>query len=309
MNIDALQRGRADIASLLLGNLKFVLPEQGLLPAAREYERAIEIVMSPAPALAVSLRDLVISTYVVGLLVMGATLPGSQPVAAAEVARVLGMDPSALVHQATNFDARGILAAVRRSGEEIVNTLLQIGGGQLPMLMLLPDSAISLAKLIFSDTEGILPAIYSSSVMQQQQVQRSGAVSSQQQQQQQQQHQQALQQASQTTSTIILTLAKLFQDVTANPSSARLTLGGIPPSTSLLLPLYYLALALHPSASTANNLGILLSSIPVIAYVSNAGQRQQVNGQSLAMAFYSYGLSLDDKHVSTSMSHTMDLKL
>ncbi len=82
----------------------------------------------------------------------------------------------------------------------------------------------------------------------------------------------------------------------AGPHGA-LTLGGIPPSTSLLLPLYYLSISLHPSASTCNNLGILLSALPVVTTVINAaGQPQQLNGQALAMQYYTQGLQLDPKH-------------
>ena len=76
-----------------------------------------------------------------------------------------------------------------------------------------------------------------------------------------------------------------------------LTLDGVPPSLSLLLPLYYAALSLNPTASTCNNLGILLSSIPTVTNVlDTTGQVQQVNGQSLAMQYYSHGLYLDPCH-------------
>ncbi len=48
---------------------------------------------------------------------------------------------------------------------------------------------------------------------------------------------------------------------------------------------------MHASASTCNNLGILLSSIPVVTSVINAaGQQQQLNGQALAMQYYTQGL-------------------
>ena len=147
-------------------------------------------------------------------------------------------DPVQVQHVASgsyaHLNSRGILGAVRNAGDRVVKTLLRLGGGQLPLLMLVPEVALDLARVIFRETNGMLPAIFASS-----QAQRHAPAA---------QHQQALQQASQTTSTIVLTLAKLFQDATANPASSShgpLTLGGIPPSTSLLLPLYYLALSLH----------------------------------------------------------------
>ncbi|CEH13751.1 O-linked N-acetylglucosamine transferase OGT [Ceraceosorus bombacis] len=273
------------------GNLKYVLPEAGLVPAARAYQQAVEVVLSPSESSAHSLRDLAVATCVAGLLSLGTTLPGSAAAqAASEVALSIGLDPSdstqtALVAQGnySQLSSRGILGAVRDSGDRIVSTLLRLGGGQLPMVMLLPDSAVQLVRLLFAETSGALPAMYSSS-----QQQRQSPAN---------QHQQALQQSAQTTSTILLTLAKLFQDAIANPTAGShgpLTLGGIPASTSLLLPLYYLSISLHPSASTANNLGILLSSIPVVTHIVNAtGQRQQLNGQALALQYYTYGLQLD----------------
>jgi tetratricopeptide (TPR) repeat protein len=224
------------------GNLKYVVPDLGLVPAAREYQKAVEIVLSPSEQNAHSLRDLVVATCVVAILSRRTTFPGHPPEAVIEeISRAVGMDPTDPVqvqHVASgsyaHLSSRGILGAVRNAGDRVVKTLLRLGGGQLPLLMLVPEVALDLARVIFRETNGMLPAIFASS-----QAQRHAPAA---------QHQQALQQASQTTSTIVLTLAKLFQDATANPASSShgpLTLGGIPPSTSLLLPLYYLALSLH----------------------------------------------------------------
>ncbi|KAI9271865.1 glycosyl transferase family 41-domain-containing protein [Phascolomyces articulosus] len=121
----------------------------------------------------------------------------------------------------------------------------------------------------------------------------------------------ALQQANQTTSTILLTLAKLFQDM-MNPSTPAIAAaataeGAATPTMSLLLPLYYLSLALHPSPSTANNLGIILSNISgasaalavKLPSTSTSNQQQQqatTTGTMLAMQYYMYGLQLDNRH-------------
>lgn len=276
------------------GNLKFVLPEFGSVPAAAEYQKAVEVVLSPDESTRYSLRDLVLATCAVGLLSMGAMLPGTAAAAAAlEVAVALGVNPTDPDHAAilasgafSRFCPGGILALVKLSGDVIVNTLLRLGNGQLPMLLLLPEAATQLCKVIFAETGGNLAALARSQNSSKPQNMAT--------------LQQAQKQAAQTTSTILLTLAKLFQDATASPIAGPhgpLTLGGIPPSISLLLPLYYLSISMHASASTCNNLGILLSSIPVVTTVINAaGQPQQLNGQALAMQYYTQGLQLDPKH-------------
>jgi hypothetical protein len=72
--------------------------------------------------------------------------------------------------------------------------------------------------------------------------------------------------ARKSTSTILLTLSKVFQDFpNYSPSFGTGTLGieGLKlPSSAFILPFHYLSLSLNPgSASTYNNLGILLSSL------------------------------------------------
>ncbi|PWZ00641.1 hypothetical protein BCV70DRAFT_199909 [Testicularia cyperi] len=276
------------------GNLRYVLPDDGAVPAAAEYQKAVEVALSPDASSRCSLRDLVVAACAVGLLSMGARLPGTAAARAAmEVASSLGIDPSNPDHAALlaagAFGALcpgGILALVRASGDVIIATLLRLGNGQLPMLMLIPEAAGRLCQVIFADTAGALPGL-AKTASGKKVADPAGL-------------QRAQSQAAQTTSTILLTLAKLYQDATASPMPGPhgpLVLGGIPPSISLLLPLYYLSIAMHPSASTCNNLGILLSSIPVVTTVIDAaGRPQQLNGQALAMQYYTRGLQLDPRH-------------
>lgn len=278
------------------GNLKYVIPELGSVPAALEYQKAVEICISPSEDNCYGLRDLIVATSVVGILSMGASVPGSAAATASfEVAAAIGLDPSNSQHASlassgmfSSLIPGGILKLVRRSGDHLVRILLRLGNGQLPMIMLLPESASKLTQYLFSDSEtnGILPSM---------------AIDSKSQSQSQLSiHQQSTLQATQTTSTILLTLAKLIQDSASKPISGphgSLNLGGLPPSISLVLSLYYLSLSLQSSASTCNNLGILLSSIPVVTTVINSqGQPQQLNGQALAMQYYMQGLAIDPKH-------------
>lgn len=277
------------------GNLKFVLSDYGAVPAAREYEKAVEIMISTSDDNAYCIRDLVLATYVIGILSLGATLPGTQAVqVAGEIAQAIGLDIRNPQHVqlATNAEfstlcpGGGILRLVKKSGDKIITTLLRLGGGShLPMLMLVPQATLQIARIIFAETEGALPALVENARRV-----NTNAVAI----------KQTLQQASSMTSTVLLTLGKMYQDATTSavvgPHGA-LTLGGIPVSISLLLPLFYLAISVSPAASTANNLGILLSSIPITTNVlGENGQHHQINGQSLALQYYTYGLQLDSNH-------------
>ncbi|KAK9362949.1 glycosyl transferase family 41-domain-containing protein [Lipomyces starkeyi] len=120
------------------------------------------------------------------------------------------------------------------------------------------------------------------------------------------QHRQSI---AQTTANTLLTLAKILQDAiasgvaggdtsnanqqartdgkTANANTLVQITGRIP-SAFDVLPLYYLSLALHPSPSTANNIGILLASL--------APALPMPTEHSLALEYYRYGLSLDSRH-------------
>ena len=67
----------------------------------------------------------------------------------------------------------------------------------------------------------------------------------------------------------------------------------LPVSTSVVILLYYLALAWTPSPSTYNNLGIVLSGI---SETRRGPDGEQLDGTALARLFYTAGLQLDPKH-------------
>ncbi|KAF9163245.1 hypothetical protein BGX20_001387 [Mortierella sp. AD010] len=179
------------------------------------------------------------------------------------------------------------------------------------MLLLRPEEALQVTQVVFRETSGVLPGLATlaaSSTEVGAPSAQSGVSST------------LWQQANQTTSTILLTLAKLYQDVMDQPAKAKELAGtdNYVPTMSMLLPLYYLSLSLNPSPSTCNNLGILLSSIPPTAKVFSypaAAQPMQlqvhanglvvpapvapaypITGQALALQFYHYGLQLDPRH-------------
>lgn len=109
-----------------------------------------------------------------------------------------------------------------------------------------------------------------------------------------------------TTSNALLSLAKIYQD---GMSSSGAPAGG--PNTTAgvrdILALYYLSLAIQPSPSTANNVGILLASVQQSAHAKpclapSASQAPPIlgvipgSGIALALAYYNYGLNLDQRH-------------
>lgn len=148
-----------------------------------------------------------------------------------------------------------------------------------PVLVLLfPEQAVRVLHLLFPGTDGLLPGL-------------NGA----------QHHADIVQQTNQTTSTLLLTLAKLFQDI-MNPTTTALANAatkGVTPSLAVLLPLYYISLALHQSPSTTNNLGIILSNIsPTLAEtaITLGPTIQPLTGTTLAMRYYLFGIHLDPRH-------------
>lgn len=105
-----------------------------------------------------------------------------------------------------------------------------------------------------------------------------------------------------TTSNSLLSLAKIFQDGMSSGSGV----GASKSSADVkdILALYYLSLSLHPSPSTANNVGILLASVqqasPGLTVPQSSLPRMPGvgpgSGVSLALGYYYYGLHLDHRH-------------
>lgn len=269
------------------GNLKFVMPNHSNQAAALEYEHAVELALSPFPWMARSLRDLVVATCVASILTFRVEVPGC-PDGPLRLARALNINLADPLHAQMlargKYDTllhEGLLGAVHRVGDPLVHTLLEMGRGHLPMVLLPPAAAVSLTGILFESTHGYLPSLI------QQARGDAAAVTA------------SVQAANSALSTVIMTLSKLYQDAVSSPAAgphAALTLGGVAPGTSLLLPMYYLALAVHPSASTCNNLGIILTSIPLSTAIYASGQAKVVSGQSLAMQYYQHGLQLDPNH-------------
>lgn len=146
-------------------------------------------------------------------------------------------------------------------------------------VLLFPDKALLTAKLVFP-SNGDLPGLRHVP----EGISRKAAIS--------------------TTSNSLLSLAKIYQDGMSSASSS--TTPRVTPGVRDILALYYLSLALQPSPSTANNVGILLASIQSTGTKTTrtAGESQLPDipgvvpgsGIALALAYYNYGLNLDSRH-------------
>ena len=147
-------------------------------------------------------------------------------------------------------------------------------------VLLLPEKALLTSKLVFP-TQGELPGLRHVPHG----IPRRAAIS--------------------TTSNSLLSLAKIYQDgmsSSAAPASGPRAASGVRD----ILALYYMSLALQPSPSTANNVGILLASVqpptPVKSPEAHASQGPTIpgvtpgSGIALALAYYNYGLNLDSRH-------------
>ncbi|BGO93075.1 hypothetical protein NBRC10512_003260 [Rhodotorula toruloides] len=277
------------------GNLRLTTQDPAL--AQDEYEKAIELALSlpewarrlPSllwPVEGCTTRDLVVAATVVGKILAAFAEAGSNPASAQKV--------SQMAQQLGVADERGsvpferLLRTIKDGGDAYVQRLLAMGGGVVPTVLLEPQMLVQLPTMLFSEMRGTLPSMLDPAI-----------VSGEAHEARDPTRQQTVQSTNQTTSTMLLTLAKGLQDSLGPTSASRSTIGGIPASQSLLLPLYYVALALYPSPSTCNNLGILLSTLNATTIVAGADPSKPpvvVTGQMLALRYYEAGLKLDPKH-------------
>ncbi|WAQ83315.1 hypothetical protein PtA15_3A684 [Puccinia triticina] len=264
--------------------------------ARHEYEKALEVVCGPpirksSNSVSTSgggyaLIDLVLATTSIGIFMMALNGSASGSIADPMVLKALSAtgiwDPSQCGYQTILADP---LKAAQERRQIIKSKLLQMGGGILPCVLLLPESLDQLIATVFNASNRVLP------VFQNHPPSSSNGESI---------RNPPFQSANQTTSTVLLTLAKCFQDAISAPMGIgenESSVDGIPPSSSLLLSLYYIAITLHPSPSTCNNLGILLSTIPSTLTLNNPSQgRRVINGQQIAHTFYVQGLQKDRNH-------------
>ncbi|GAB7337235.1 hypothetical protein MBLNU457_g2609t2 [Dothideomycetes sp. NU457] len=197
---------------------------------------------------------------------------------------------------AKSFEDAVLIATGRKykSVKELITQILEMisavgaGGSSVDHstdpILLHPDQAVQTASLCFPH-RGDLPGLHWMSADSQSFTRKSAIM---------------------TTSNSLLSLAKIFQDGMSTSSHASES-GSMVSGVREILALYYLSLSLQPSPSTANNVGILLAGVQQSAPVAPSIRRNQYtehripgvipgSGIALALAYYNYGLVLDQRH-------------
>ncbi|KAF8527916.1 glycosyl transferase family 41-domain-containing protein [Hysterangium stoloniferum] len=286
INVPPSQRHRVQNLLHTHGSLQYIMDS----PHARSraislHLKALDFIMRPpcepnnsGNANVYTAVDVVVAVCVAGLLASA----GPDTPLASDLARALGIPDASRFSVGILEQSFNILEAVSHAGPRLVDTLLRMGGGILPMTLLLPDQVARLPCLLFASSAGALPGLYD--------IPREGTPPS--------ESPPDTLKARQMTASVLLTLARVFQHVSTS-SQTTLSIRGtlVRASTSLVLLFYYLALAIHPSPATCNNIGIILSTVSLsIMTTDGNGHQEVVNGQLLAYAYYKKGLSHDNAH-------------
>ena len=243
------------------GNLRLALGDPA--GAQDEYEKSIEVALAlPEWALRIpglqypvegcSTRDLVIVATVIGKILSAFAQSGSNPQDSqlpSQMAMSLGV-----ADQRGGIPFEQLFRIVKNGGDAYVQRMLEMGGGVLPVVLLEPHLLNQIPAMLFHESKCTLPSMFDPAWVTPPSADGQPAESD-------PARRNVLASTNQTTSTMLLTLAKVLQDSLGPTSPNQLSVGGVPASQSLLLPLYYVALALYPSPSTCNNLGILLSTM------------------------------------------------
>lgn len=273
------------------GNLKFVMAATGEPRSEAEKDfagindqfAAVELVLNRR-----SRGNLVphLTSYdlLLGLMVSALHVTGNLPYIPELITNVEGAP------------ALDLLFRVHQSQGEILKALTK--NDVLPLVLIKPENIFSMMTWMFPSTKGLFPGIVdeagSLNLDAIPAVLPTGSTS-----------------ASRMTATVLLTLAKHFQDAATRgsllpgaPTSGEGS-STIRASLSAALLLYYCALALCPSASVCNNLGILLSTLAGAQVVclthppgttSGPPTSEVLTGPGLARAYYLQGLNLDPHH-------------
>ncbi|KAI0778188.1 TPR-like protein [Trametes elegans] len=255
------------------GTIYATLAPSNLERAITDYSRAIELAVRPPTPLTegeqYTLRDLLLAACAAGHIMCSDSDSSGIP----EISGVFQNDFRARLGDPT-ID---FVYVVRASGEQLLTALLRAGGGVLPTPLLLPEQVSRLPMLLFPRTDGVLPAICIRTP--------GGALRP--------PPEKVRLQTNGMTSTILLTLAKRFQDNVLGGMVLPGSDGKLRVSTSIVILLYYLALAWSPVPSTYNNLGIVLSGI---TDGRTGADGELLDGMGLARTYYTAGLQMDPKH-------------
>lgn len=215
-------------------------------------------------------------------------------VSALRVTGNLPYTPS-LESDGSNMD---ILFRIHASSQAVLDALAP--NNILPLVLIKPENLFTMMTELFPSTKGLFPGVvYEGGNLNLDAIPPvlpSGSTN-----------------ASRMTATVLLTLAKHCQEAARRgsmlpgaPGSSGQGAPAIRASLSVALLLYYCALALFPSASVCNNLGILLSTLAgvrITCSVQASGtlatthpKTEVLTGPILARMYYQQGLLLDPNH-------------
>lgn len=283
VDVPPAQRHRVQSLLYTNGSLRYIMDHSDSRSSAISLHlRALDLLMRPSNPRSdndgYSTVDVVIAVCVAGLL---ASAESDTPLAS-DIACALGISNSSRFSSRVLEQGFNVLDGVHNAGPRLIETLLRMGGGILPMTLLLPDQVSRLPSILFASSSGILPGLCDHSLKPPLNGESPIDVTP----------------ALRMTSTVLLTLARIFQHVSTTSQSTLPVKGiSVRASTSLVLLFYYLALAIYPSPATCNNLGIILSTVSASTLTTDShGQQEVVNGQVLAKAYYRKGLSQDGAH-------------
>ncbi|KAL6304276.1 TPR-like protein [Sparassis latifolia] len=256
--------------------------DQNDVRAAVTYFSALELVVRPpSPYLEherYTVRDTLLSTCIAGYII-SASSDGPMPLGIIESLHIEDEPSLAALVTKHSFN---LYHAVHEAGDKLLTTLLHLGGGVLPSILLLPDEVALLPMILFPFSAGILPSICCRSAPH-------GDL--------EYPPEETRQQTNVMTSVVLLTLANKFHENWLHNVTIPGLGESLDSSISLVILFYYLALALNPRPSTYNNLGILLSTITSTRMYKNIeGSEQVLSGSMLAGIYYHAGLKIDPNH-------------
>lgn len=224
-------------------------------------------------------RDLLLSTFVAGLLCYSRESNSELPVALLH-GLGLGDNVKAAFSRITESDY-DLMRAVHAHGH-LDKLLLKEGGTMFPSMLLSPSQALYIPMVLFAGSMGCCPAVCS----------RLGTGV------RLEPPSEAVRQGTHfSTAATLLRLAKHIQEC---PTGMIIQVPGfrhgLNADSSLLLLVYTLALALSPSAAIYNNLGLVLASIAPVVIVEPGGHHNVSKELALAQAYFERGLKLDESH-------------
>lgn len=259
-------------------NLVQLIDGEGSLNALNDYFTAIELAIRPPAPCAESYRytyrDLVFAVYIAGI-----SMSSRDVTTSSAILRELADSGGSIDLGGISEPGFNLPRAVHASADRLEIALYREGLGVMPTLILYPDEVLRLPTFLFPESLGVLPVICKPDA--------SGTYI-------EYSDQATRQQTNSMTSAILISLAKRFQSGMSGTNISGRNGGLLRVSASLVLLLYYLALALSPSPSLYNNVGVLLSGLP-LTRSARSGCRL-VSGQELAKMYFEMGLQLDPTH-------------